>query len=256
MNINDRAKVVGYGAGVNSTAMLILLTKQNVKLDFIIFSDTGGEKPETYAFIPKFSQWLVKNGQPKIMVAKYKKSDGVEETLEQELNRRKALPPIAYGFKSCSEKYKIRPMNRYLKANHPHIFESEEKPIKYIGFDIGEKRRMKDDPTGLFENHYPLIELNITRGDCEKAIRDEGLCMPLKSSCFFCPNMKAHEVLRLPEDLKKRAIKMEENAKDSLIELKGLGRNYAWKDLINADEKQLKVFDDLDMYQQPCECID
>lgn len=252
-----RAKVVGYGAGVDSTAMLIGLTKRGIILDFIIFSDTGGEKPDTYSFIPKFSDWLVKNGQPPITIVRYKREDGVEETLEQELNRRACLPPIAYGLKSCSEKYKTRPLNRFLKDNHKYIFEGEYKPIKYIGFDAGEARRMKQDPEGLFENQYPLIEWRWNRRDAEKIIIAEGFCLPPKSSCFFCPNMKSHEIFRLPDDLKKRAIEMEENAKPNLIELSGLGRNFSWKGLIEADKNQLKVFEDLELdYQAPCECID
>lgn len=251
-----RKSVVGYGAGVDSTAMLIGLTKAGIIVDYIIFSDVGAEKPETYSFIPKFSKWLVKNGQPEIIIVKYKREDGVEETLEQELNRRASLPPIAFGFKSCSEKYKIRPLKRFLKENDMEMFLTDEKPIKYIGFDFFEQRRMKEDPDGLFENRYPLIEWKWTREQCIKVITDEGLCPPPKSSCFFCPNMKKGEILSLPQDLQKRAIEMEENAKPNMIELKGLGRQYAWKDLINADKDQQKLFDDLEMYQPPCECID
>jgi len=251
-----RKSVVGYGAGVDSTAMLIGLTKAGIIVDYIIFSDVGAEKPETYSFIPKFSKWLVKNGQPEIIIVKYKREDGVEETLEQELNRRASLPPIAFGFKSCSEKYKIRPLKRFLKENDMEMFLTDEKPIKYIGFDFFEQRRMKEDPDGLFENRYPLIEWKWTREQCVKIINDEGLCAPPKSSCFFCPNMKKGEILSLPTDLQQRAIDMEEKAKPNMIELKGLGRQYAWKDLINADKDQQKLFDDLEMYQPPCECID
>jgi len=254
--MNHPKKVVGYGAGVDSTAMLIGLTKQGIIVDYIIFSDVGAEKPETYAFIPKFSKWLVSHGQPEITIVRYTKEDGEEENLEQELERRKSLPPIAFGFKSCSEKYKIRPLKRYLKQNDAEMFLTEEKPIKYIGFDVGEHRRMKPDPDGLFENKYPLIEWQWNRKQCIKVITDIGLCPPPKSSCFFCPNMKKGEILALPDDLKKRAIKMEENARPNMIELKGLGRSYAWKDLINADKEQQKLFDDLDMFQPPCECVD
>jgi hypothetical protein len=254
----NRTQIVCYGAGVDSTAMLIELTKRGFIMDFIFFSDTGGEKPETYAFIPRFSSWLEKNGQPAIKILKYQREDGVEETLEEELKRRKALPPIAYGFKSCSEKYKIRPINKFLRQNCKHIFNSEEKPIKYIGFDLTERRRMKEDPDGIFENRYPLIEWNITRDMAQEIIKNEGFCLPPKSSCFFCPNMKAKEVLRLPEDLKQRAIEMERNAKDALTNLEGLGRTYSWERLINADKKQQKLFDDLDLdlYNTPCECVD
>jgi hypothetical protein len=34
---------------------------------------------------------------------------------------------------------------------------------------------------------YPLIELGLSRTDCEKIISDAGLPVPSKSACFFCP---------------------------------------------------------------------
>lgn len=48
-------KIVTYGGGTNSTAMLIGLMKQGIIPDRILFSDTGGERPDTYAFIDLFS---------------------------------------------------------------------------------------------------------------------------------------------------------------------------------------------------------
>lgn len=216
--------IVPYGGGVNSTAMIIELINTGVKLDFIIFSDTGGEQELTYKFIQKFSKWIESKGQPPIIIVKHAKKDGEIETLEQELIRRKCLPPIAYGFKSCSEKYKIRPLNKFLKENHAQIFTDKDKPIKYIGFDKGEERRMQPDPTGLFSNKYPLIEWGLNREDCKRIILENGLCLPPKSSCFFCPNMKKREVLAMDKALQERAMFLEKNAKDSLIELKGLGR--------------------------------
>jgi hypothetical protein len=67
--------------------------------------------------------------------------------------------------------------------------------------------------------------------------------------------MRKGEILQLTEDEKIRVKIMEANA-TKVSELKGLGRNYAWTDLINADENQLKLFDDIEMFQTPCECID
>src|ERR1043165_6777789 len=50
--------VVAYGAGVDSTAMLIGLRQRDVRPDAILFGDTGGEKEETYAFLPVMDGWL------------------------------------------------------------------------------------------------------------------------------------------------------------------------------------------------------
>lgn len=68
--------------------------------------------------------------------------------------------------------------------------------------------------------------------------------------------MKRGEILALPADLRKRAIQLERNAKETLREIKGLGRSYRWEDLLTADEGQVKLFDDLELYETPCSCTD
>ena len=243
-------KIVAYGGGVNSTAMLIGLTKREIIVDYIVFSDTGGEKPETYDYIEYFSKWLVKNGQPEIKIVRTLNENGDIMTLEADLLKRGALPPIAYGWKTCSDRWKTRPFNKFVNS----VIKKGEKPIKYIGFDFLEGRRVKEDITGKFENQFPLVEWQWDRKKCLESILNEGLCAPPKSSCFFCPNMRKKEILALSPELKQRAIEIEKAAKDSLVELKGLGRNYAWTDLLNS--KQTDFFDDLEMFQKPCECID
>ena len=66
--------------------------------------------------------------------------------------------------------------------------------------------------------------------------------------------MRKKEILALSPELRERAIEIEKQAKDSLVELKGLGRNYAWTDLLNS--RQTDFFDDLEIFDKPCECID
>ena len=156
-------EIVAYGGGVNSTAMLIGLTQKSIILDYIIFSDTGGEKPETYAYIEYFSRWLVKNGQPQITVVKTTDKEGNVMTLEADLLKRGALPPIAYGWKTCSDRWKTRPFNKFV--NNLFI-EKNSKPIKYIGFDFKEGHRVKEDINGKFENKFPLVEWQWDRKKC------------------------------------------------------------------------------------------
>jgi hypothetical protein len=62
--------------------------------------------------------------------------------------------------------------------------------------------------------------------------------------------MKKHEILKLPDELKERVIAMEKNA-TKLAEMAGLGRQYAWTDLINADESQIKLFAKLNVKDLP-----
>lgn len=242
--------IVSYGGGTDSTAMLIGMSKRAMIPDHILFADTGGEREQTYHFIDYFDRWLYNHGMPKIEIVKYKTKDGVELTLEQDCLNNNTIPAIAFGWKTCSQKFKIQPQDKFIKERYP-----EDEIVHYIGYDIGERRRVKDNPLANHVNVYPLIEWGWDRKKCQQVILSEGLCLPGKSSCFFCPSMKKHEILKLSNDEKERVKEMEANA-TKLVELKGLGRQYAWTDLLNADKRQRKMFDDIDLFGTPCECID
>jgi hypothetical protein len=93
------------------------------------------------------------------------------------------------------------------------------------------------------------------RDECIESIKNAGLPLPGKSACFFCPSSKPREILQLNKthpDLIKRALAMEENAQINLTTVKGLGRNYSWKELIYSDNAQMKMFTN----DVPCECYD
>lgn len=62
--------IVTYGAGSNSTAVLIGFVERGIIPDHIVFADTGGERPETYEYIKIFSKWLIANGMPDIEITK------------------------------------------------------------------------------------------------------------------------------------------------------------------------------------------
>ena len=243
-------RIVSYGGGTNSTAMLIGMVLKELKIDHILFADTGGEKKMTYEYIEYFNNWLLKKNMPKIEIVKYKTKHGEILTLEQDIINNKTLPAITFGFKTCSQKFKIQPQEKFIKEYYPN-----EEIIHYIGYDLGEHRRVKENPLEGHTNIFPLIEWGWNRKKCIEVISEAGLSLPGKSSCFFCPNMTKFEILRLSEDEKDRVKFIEANAKDK-VEMAGLGRQYAWTDLLKADETQYNLFDDLEMFQLPCGCID
>lgn len=240
-----------FGGGTNSLAVLINMVKHQIIPNEILFSDTGGEQPKTYKIIEEVNIWLSEKNFPTIKTLRYKTKNGEELTLEQDCLNNNTVPPIAFGWKTCSQKFKISPVEKYLKAKYPN-----EKLQMWVGFDAGEERRIKANPNENFENYFPLIEWGWNRDKCIEIIAKSGLSMPGKSSCFFCPNMKKHEILALDDELKDRAMAMEKNA-TKLMEIKGLGRNKSWTDLINADRSQLKIDWDIEDWHTPaCECID
>jgi hypothetical protein len=110
--------------------------------------------------------------------------------------------------------------------------------VKFIGYDAGEQYRsdkvlLRDLADPKYSKWYPLMEWGWNREDCIREIEAAGLPQPGKSSCFFCPSMRAEEIIDLREqhpDLFRRAIALEDNARPNLKTVKGLGRNYSWKD--------------------------
>ena len=54
--------LAAWGAGVDSTAMLIELVERGEPVDHVLFADTGGERPATLAFIPGFRARLKARG--------------------------------------------------------------------------------------------------------------------------------------------------------------------------------------------------
>lgn len=253
-----RTTVISYGAGTNSTAMLVGLHERGERPDLILFADTGGERPETYQHRDTVSDWCESVGFPRIVTVQTQGKDGSQFTLEQKCQEQKMLPSIAYGFKSCSEKHKIRPQNKYVNHLQPAIdaWARGEQVVKLIGFDADEHHRMtKDFSDKKYLMRYPLVELEWGRDECVEAIARAGLPQPGKSACFFCPSSKPREILQLSKthpDLMARALAMEANAE--LTSVKGLGRSFAWAELVKFSEAQMDMFHPTP--EIPCGCFD
>jgi len=245
-------KVVSYGGGTNSKAMLVGLRERDVVPDLILFADTGGEKPHTYQDIEEMRQWCRANNFPDILTVKRTDKNGDIKTLEQDCLTRNALPSIAYGFKTCSQGFKIQPQEKFLN-NWPQakeVWDRGERITKLIGFDADEPQRAKYYEDKKYVNEYPLLEWDWGRDECVEAIKREGLTQPGKSACFFCPNSRPSEVRELQAkypELALRAVDMEQNA--DLHTISGLGRNWAWKDCLATPD----MFD-FPAPDMPCEC--
>ena len=258
--------IVAYGGGTNSTAMLIGMHDRGIPVDLILFADTGNEQPHTYAFLPIMNEWLTAHGMPEITVVEYVDKNGDRLTLEQECLRSGTLPALAYGHKKCSLKHKVEPQEKFCNNYQPckEVWARGEKVVKYIGFDAGEERRrdnaiVYDMTDPKYRKEYPMIDWNWYREDCIAAIEKEGLPLPGKSSCFFCPAMKKSEIRTLyhkHRDLYERAIALEKNAKPNLISVKGLGRDWSWQDFVEADKNQVAMCWMFPEHDMPCGCYD
>lgn len=247
----DVPLIVGFGGGVNSMAALVLLRRAGIRPDLVSFADTGGEKPETYAYLSVVSEWLARAGFPELVVVKNESPVSGDATLEASCVRRQTLPSRAFGYSSCAMRWKVEPQDKFLNHWPPAVaaWVAGKKPIKVLGYDGGEQRRASITETTKLRFWYPLLDERIDREGCVELLRSEQLPLPPKSACFFCPSSTKTEVLALRRehpDLFARAVAMEAgaaaNEKDPLRDVKGLGRSWSWTALAAADDAQQKLF--------------
>jgi len=242
--------LVTFGGGTNSTAMLIGLHERGERPDLIVFSDTGGEKPHTYRHIEAVNRWCAEIGFPQIEVVR-----APGETLEANCLSHRTLPAIAFGFKTCSSRYKRDPQLKFTNHWPParEAWARGERVIKLIGYDADEERRAIKREDDKYTFRYPLIEWGWDREKCVEAIARAGPEPPGKSACFFCPSSKKDEIFDLQRrypDLMQRALAMEDNAE--LTSVKGLGRRFSWRILLHGDSRQERLFPP----EIACECFD
>jgi len=169
------------------------------------------------------------------------------KTLEEECLGNETLPGLAYGFRGCSRKWKVQPMDRWIRHQEwaQTAWEKGASIERWIGYDADETHRANLQGDHRFCFRYPLVEWGVGREDCRRIIAEAGLPVPTKSACFFCPAMKKHEIIALAKerpDVFRRALAMEDAAQDGNTTVKGLGRNYSWRALWEADEAQRDLF--------------
>jgi hypothetical protein len=263
----DCPLVVAYGLGVNSTAMLVEFAARGIRPDLILFADTGGEKPETYAYLRVIRPFLARAGFPDVTVVRYRPVRAPYHTLEQQCLHTATLPSLAYGGKTCSLKYKRQPQDDFILSVYPEprVRGAGGRVVRALGYDAGECRRVvkalgldasegprvrwqtRPPPAGkklsrdqrldrdYFIYWYPLFEWGYDRRRCQAVIVAAGLPVPMKSACWFCPASKKHEIAWLGEhhpELLERALAIERNAQAKLTSVQGLGRSFAWEDYL------------------------
>jgi hypothetical protein len=201
-------KVLSYGGGLDSFAMLLTAIKRGELPDVVIFMDTGhpldpGEWPGTYRHIDEVVRPLCARHGIEFVTLDHTNypvrggTKGEARSLFAWFEARKAMPMAGPG-RSCTTIAKVERFERWANDRYPGL------DIEvWIGFEAGEEERAAKDPnTGRKEpkrikkgakprarrhNRFPLMEMNLCRCRCEELVRESGYPVPRKSACVFCP---------------------------------------------------------------------
>jgi hypothetical protein len=232
---------LSFGGGVNSTALLLMLSEEVQRGEIeAVFVDHGTDYPETYAYV----EMLLDLGYP-ITVLK-PDNEGFDNLYDY---------AMAAGFvpmrtlRWCTDKFKIRPL-------YAHF----ERPCRvYIGIDADEERRARDSRDPEIENVFPLVERGIGRQGCVEIIEAHNLPVPPKSGCFICPFQRRSQWIDLNAnhpDLWCKAVTLE--AESRVRDKRAVITDRPLEELIRAKdargryaaEDQESLFDD----RRPCQC--
>jgi len=218
--------IVSYGGGIQSTALLVLAAQGALNDVFegevktFLFANTGddSEHPHTLDFVRNVAIPYAKAHGIEIHELVRKLRDGTPETLYGRIvnpERKSYVIPVrlsngAPASRHCTVDFKIRVVNKWLKQNGA----TEENPAKVgIGISVDEiERAGRGSDEKYTKRIYPLLQLGLSRDKCEKIIRDSGLPVPPKSSCYFCPwHSKKHwsEMRRDEPELFAKSVELE-----------------------------------------------
>jgi hypothetical protein len=192
---------ISYGGGVQSTAMLVLATQGRLGYtpDAALFANVGddSEHPASLDYVRDIATpWAAERGLA-VHEIKRTRRDGTPfkslmTTMLEHDNpdvAREVIPvrgengaPLS---RVCTEDWKIRTVAKWQKQ---HGATKDDPAITLIGISTDEATRANRNnniKTQVIE--YPLLDLGMNRSMCEQVIKDAGLPVPPKSSCYFCP---------------------------------------------------------------------
>lgn len=224
----DARHILSFSGGKDSTALAIWLLERYPEVKFeIVFTDTGVELPETYAYIRRFEAIFG------VTVTKLNALDllGVKEKGDR--NPFDVFLKEYYGgfmpspqARWCTRVLKIKPFEAYI---------GKDKAYSYIGIRGDEDREgyIQRKPVVLSEEPnilpvYPFKEAGLGIKDVVAILEDSGLGVPpyyswrSRSGCYFCFYQAIGEWQGLKEnhpDLFERAKRYEK--------VEG-GRPYTW----------------------------
>lgn len=188
-------RIISYGGGVQSTAMIVLATQGIIPdVDAALISNVGddSEHPTTLRYVREIAvPWAAERGLPIHILDPMRK--GQKTTLYHEItqegSRRDLIPVFGEAGnpmgRACTADFKIKTLHRWLRENGA----TKANPAEVLlGISTDEIERAGRGKDGTVERRkYPLLDLGMNRTDCMKVISDAGLPVPPKSSCFFCP---------------------------------------------------------------------
>ena len=174
-------RVLSLGWGVQSFTLAAMSALGELEpLDAAIHADTTHDSVLTYAFAEKWTSWLEERGV-KVITVKADDTDYIDRKYNMS-----QIPAFnnsgGMGKRQCTSDWKVIPVRRKIREL------SGGKPVEqWIGISLDEIQRANKSGVQYITNRFPLVEKRMTRAACVTWLEKNGLGVPPKSACVFCP---------------------------------------------------------------------
>jgi len=201
--------VLSLGAGVQSTALLLMcLEGEYPRPDHVVFADTAWEPTNVYDHLKKIQAVCDINDLPLHIVSRGNiKTDTLSRIVNHDGGSVWVKGQIPLYVRNddtkdgmdtdrggslrrfCTHEYKIDPIQKKYRSllGYSKGQRIKEHVTQWIGITIDEAHRMRDSGVKWITNHYPLIDLRMSRHSCAKWLQSHGWNNIPKSACIACP---------------------------------------------------------------------
>jgi hypothetical protein len=197
--MNSPLTLLSLGAGVQSTTLALLAVEGALpKPDGAIFADTGWEPAAVYSHLDRLETVLSAAGVPLYRVS----AGNLRDDSINPAHRYASIPyhiqnpdgTQGIGRRQCTSEYKLAPISRKVRellgAAAPDFRRVPRgaHATQWIGFSTDEIHRVSDKGRVSYTTSvYPLLDLGMSRTDCDRWLRSRGWTTVAKSACVGCP---------------------------------------------------------------------
>ena len=185
--------VVSLSGGKDSTAMLLRMVEEGMRIDIILFCDTGMEFPAMYKHLAKLEENL---GCRITRISAYHTFDHyllqhevrVKHTQNAHLKNHRGYSWPGPLNRWCTKELKELPRERFLRP-----LREKYNIIEYVGLAADEGYRLERKNNQQENCRHPLVDWNMTEADCLKYCYDRGYTWDglyeyfSRVSCWCCP---------------------------------------------------------------------
>lgn len=196
--IKPELHVVSLSGGKDSTAMLLRMLEEGMRVDIILFCDTGLEFPEMYEHLDKLERDIGRT------ITRIRSMHTFEYFLTQkEILVKKAKDSRnyrGYGWSGplnrwCTKELKDIPRKKFLSQ-----LKEGYDIIEYVGIAADEGYRLERENNRQKQIRHPLVDWSMTEADCLKYCYDHGYTwgglygLFARVSCWCCPLQSLSEL--------------------------------------------------------------